>query len=338
MNQHFQDVHRRRTSNISNISNSSNSNSNSSNNNNINLKTEHTEEAIMINNTIRNNGNKNPNNHHPNNQKNNKIIDPNSIDVVQIEQILTNELNNCSMTDRNNIQEEIHGVNCCSSVSSSLLLSPSTTTTTINIGSETNENQNENDTITITPPELFEGERSLQLLTNELNNDEHIPRSKKYAYLLSQELQDKEEDIFSLLYVNTNEFRFMYLRCEFFDIKKTALRIVQVLDFLFEYYGKYALYRKIQLTDFTEYELTILKNKGYCQLLPSRDRGGRRIMVQFLLNDFDNVPIPVLVSCYLLFELSFIDGVSPIFSFFLYLKQRFSNFISVYLVSDLFFS
>jgi hypothetical protein len=293
MNQHFQDVHRRRTSNISN-SNSNSSNSNSSNNH-INLKTEHTEEA-MINNTIRNNGTKNPNNHHPN-QKN-KIIDPNSIDVVQIEQILTNELNNCSMTDRNNIQEEIHGVNCCSSVSSSLLLSPSTTT--INIGSETNET-NENET-TI-PPELFEGERSLQLLTNELNNDEHIPRSKKYAYLLSQELQDKEEDIFSLMYVNTNEFRFMYLRCEFFDIRKTALRIVQVLDFLLEYYGKYALYRKIQLTDFTEYELTVLKNKGYCQLLPSRDRGGRRIMVQFLLNDFDNVPIPVLVSCYLLFEL-----------------------------------
>ena len=321
MNQHFQDVHRRRTSNISNISNSSNSNS--SNNSNINLKTEHTEEAMNINNTIRNNGNKNPNNHPPNNQKNkNKIIDPNSIDVVQIEQILTNELNNCSMTDRNNIQEEIHGVNCCSSVSSSsLLLSPSTTNTTINIGSETNENKNENETNETITPELFEGERSLQLLTNELNNDEHIPRSKKYAYLLSQELQDKEEDtIFSLLYVNTNEFRFMYLRCEFFDIRKTALRIVQVLDFLLEYYGKYALYRQIQLTDFTEYELTILKNKGYCQLLPSRDRGGRRIMVQFLLNDFDNVPIPVLVSCYLLFELSFIDGVS-LYLLFLSLSQ-----------------
>jgi hypothetical protein len=271
------------------------------------------------NNAINNSINPNDNDNNNNNDPNNMIIDPSSIDVLQIEKLLINEKYNCSTQDRNDIQEEIHGVHSMAAVET---------------------------------PELLE--RSLKLLEIELNNDIHIPRSDKRAYLLSQQLQydmkmemememeyeqemdqeqeqeqqeqmhgdndndddprpsqnraqkekgkgkenenENENEKVLLLYVNTNEFRLMYLRCDFFNVQKAALRIVQALDFLLENYGEYALKRKIQLSDFTsDQELAVLK-KGMIQLLPSRDRGGRRIILSFFFNEFGNVPYHILVS------------------------------------------
>ena len=44
----------------------------------------------------------------------------------------------------------------------------------------------------------------------------------------------------------------MYSRCELLDVKMASKRLVQVLDFLLEIYGQYALERKIELSDFTK--------------------------------------------------------------------------------------
>jgi hypothetical protein len=182
-----------------------------------------------------------------------------------VERILINEMNNCTIKDRTEIQEELHGVLC---------LAPDET------------------------PELLT--RSLNQLSIELDNDDHIPQDEKRAYILSQQLQKEQEQEQeqhsnhqhqdssrqqqqqqqNVLYVNSIEFRLMYLRSGLFDVKKTAKRIVQALDLLLEIYGEYALERKIKLSDFTKNELKIMK-KGYIQLLPSRDRGGRRIIVVF---------------------------------------------------------
>jgi hypothetical protein len=193
----------------------------------------------------------------------NTIITSN--DTNDVEKILINEMNNCTIKDRTEIQEELHGVLC---------LAPDET------------------------PELLT--RSLNQLSIELDNDDHIPQDEKRAYILSQQLQKEQEQEQeqhsnhqhqdssrqqqqqqqNVLYVNSIEFRLMYLRSGLFDVKKTAKRIVQALDLLLEIYGEYALERKIKLSDFTKNELKIMK-KGYIQLLPSRDRGGRRIIVVF---------------------------------------------------------
>jgi hypothetical protein len=111
---------------------------------------------------------------------------------------------------------------------------------------------------------------------------------------LSQRLQNEHQQQQDILYVNSNEFRPMYLRSELFDVKKTAERIVQSLDFLLEIYGEYALKRKIKLSDFSKEELDIMR-KGYIQLLPSLDRGGRRSIVLFLA-EFSNATFQTEVS------------------------------------------
>jgi hypothetical protein len=187
----------------------------------------------------------------------NTIITSN--DTIDVEKILANEFSNCAIKDRTEIQEEIHGVHC---------MAPDET------------------------PELLT--RRLKQLSIELDNDDHIPVDKKQAYILSRQLQQEHEHN-KMPYVNCIEFRLMYLRCEFFDVKKTAKRLVQALDFLLENFGSYALERKIKLSDFTKEELNGMR-KGFIQLLPSRDRGGRRITVVFPGNNYDSAALRTQVS------------------------------------------
>jgi len=78
-------------------------------------------------------------------------------------------------------------------------------------------------------------------------------------------------------YVNTVGFRLKFLRCELFDAKKAAIRLMNYLDLMVEMYGIFALQRKVQLTDFSKNELQILR-AGYFQMFPFRDRSGRRVM------------------------------------------------------------
>ena len=82
----------------------------------------------------------------------------------------------------------------------------------------------------------------------------------------------------------------MLFRSELFDIKKAAVRLIKYLDLMVEMYGDWALQRKVRLADFTKSELQILK-AGYYQMLPFRDRSGRRIMciVGNLGSEFDAV-------------------------------------------------
>mmetsp|Transcript_25093 Transcript_25093/g.69213 ORF Transcript_25093/g.69213 Transcript_25093/m.69213 type:complete len:439 (-) Transcript_25093:1688-3004(-) len=78
-------------------------------------------------------------------------------------------------------------------------------------------------------------------------------------------------------YVNTNEFRLKFLRCELFDKRRAAVRLIKYLDLMVELYGMFAIQRKVTLKDFSKQEMQILR-AGYCQLFPFRDRSGRRVM------------------------------------------------------------
>ena len=190
----------------------------------------------------------------------NTIITSN--DTNDVEKILANEFSNCTIKDRTEIQEEIHGVHC---------MAPDET------------------------PELLT--ESLKQLSMELDNDDRIPVFEKHAYILSRQLEQEhgKQKQYTCCYVNSNEFHLMYLRCELFDVRKAAKRLVQALDFLLEYFGQYALERKIKLSDFTKKELNRMK-KGYMQLLPCRDRGGRRISITFPGNNHDIAALDTQVS------------------------------------------
>ena len=116
-------------------------------------------------------------------------------------------------------------------------------------------------------------ETALRELDREL---QIIPDKQKAAYLLSLRYPDS--------YVHQLDFKMRFLRFELFDPQKAAFRMVLCLDNFLELFGEYALQRPIRVSDFSKKEYKVLA-AGRIQVLPFRDRGGRRIFVGFPSRD-----------------------------------------------------
>jgi hypothetical protein len=70
---------------------------------------------------------------------------------------------------------------------------------------------------------------------------------------------DRSQKLFgSTTYLNTEEFRIMFLRCDLFDCRKAAIRLCDFVDLVHELYGDVALRRRTYFTDMTELEQRIL--------------------------------------------------------------------------------
>jgi len=142
-------------------------------------------------------------------------------------------------------------------------------------------------------PELLEA--SLLELDLALENDDLIPPFKKQAYRRSQKLRKT--------HVNDKSFRLRFLRMTLFDVEKAAEKIVNFLDISLDLFGGFALERAIRLSDFDNRELKYLR-EGEIQLLPFRDRSGRRILVCMNpLMPREDMEIPRLrakILCYML--------------------------------------
>jgi hypothetical protein len=134
-----------------------------------------------------------------------------------------------------------------SSMSTSSSSSASASSDTYNNNSES-ENENEN----------MNMDTSNNNSTNESNNNNN--NNNKYSY------------------VRSYLFCIKFLRSELFDVKKAADRYMQCIDFLVDYFGLFALERPLFLNDLNKEEHKLLK-EGQLQLLPSRDRSGRRVVV-----------------------------------------------------------
>ena len=79
-------------------------------------------------------------------------------------------------------------------------------------------------------------------------------------------------------YIRSFWFCIKFLRCELFDIQKSVDRYLSCIDFLVDYFGVFALERPLFLDDLNKEEHKLLK-EGQVQLMPSRDRSGRRVVV-----------------------------------------------------------
>lgn len=97
-------------------------------------------------------------------------------------------------------------------------------------------------------------------------------------------------------HTNSDDFRLRFLRCELFDVQKAAHRICEYLHRIRSFFGDFALEREVYLhKDFSREELREFR-KGCLQLLPFRDRSGRRILVIFPGEDIVNMNINLRVS------------------------------------------
>lgn len=124
------------------------------------------------------------------------------------------------------------------------------------------------------PPEENSVEKlreSLALLSKALDDIRD-----KVAYDEAQRMASEEG---SVTFVNDDAFRLRFLRAEQFRPKKAAERMVKNLDLLYRYLGPKGLKRPISMNDLDEKSIAVMKT-GSFQLLPSRDRSGRRIAVR----------------------------------------------------------
>jgi len=169
-----------------------------------------------------------------------------SNDSDEVDQLLSKELLQLSFKDRNNIKEEIHGV--------------------WNPFPEEKENPE-----SLTRALLDLDRELISIIRSNNSNgvqEEHIPSNR--------------------------EFKLAFLRCELFDVQKAAVRLIAYIKVIRGYCccgggvdgcvcGSFGCGRngggRIQSSKwFTKEEYTVLK-KGIFQLMPYRDRSGRRVFV-----------------------------------------------------------
>ena len=220
------------------------------------------------------------------NKPNEKIRDEDHHSMSPLEQhhsvdmLLAKELNQLSFRERNEINEEIHGVSTLYTVDET--------------------------------PELIC--QSLEQLGFELSH--RVPMHSKMAYERSQQiykenLQIQEPCSVSSLsgssssmknngngnpknpsgYVNDPDFLLLFLRRERFDVRKTALRLVNFMELVYKLWGEEALTIKTwqSQTYFDPFEREVLRSGSY-QVFQGRDRAGRRILGHFA---FDNLKLTV---------------------------------------------
>ena len=99
---------------------------------------------------------------------------------------------------------------------------------------------------------------------------ERLPRQNKNAYL-----QAYAKDA---AYVSNRDFRLMFLRADAFNVRNTALRMVDFFEAKLELFGADKLAKTIAMDDLSKDDLRCLE-AGYTQLLPERDRAGRAVIV-----------------------------------------------------------
>jgi len=162
-------------------------------------------------------------------------------DSNTLSDLLSRELLKLSLSDRTAIHEEIHGVRCLAVRETSELIYVALI-----------EFQTELDRISPKDKQAYEECKMRMML---------FPDEERTCYIL-----------------NNDDFRIRFLRCELFNAKEAARKFVNYLNFVRELWGpEIVLKRLIQCTDFTKSEMKLLR-KGYFQVLPFRDRSGRRVV------------------------------------------------------------
>ncbi|KAL3916129.1 MAG: hypothetical protein SGILL_005321 [Bacillariaceae sp.] len=84
-------------------------------------------------------------------------------------------------------------------------------------------------------------------------------------------------------YIHTKEFRLKFLRCELYDCKKAAERLLRYTEYMEEEYDMEVVERPLKIQDLKTKccrgkEVMESFKSGHTQTLPFRDRSGRKII------------------------------------------------------------
>lgn len=152
---------------------------------------------------------------------------------------LSREMQGLDANNRNAIHEEIHGVRCMTPVETPKLL-----------------------------------EESLEAFWSAVRA---IPESSKVAYNHCRRIASLRNGNPKHYAIEDPTFHLRFLRSELFDAEKAATRYINYLNFVHTHWGDIALEREIRFSDFSKEEIKLFR-KGLYQLLPVRDKAGRKVL------------------------------------------------------------
>ena len=111
--------------------------------------------------------------------------------------------------------------------------------------------------LNILQPDSFAYNRCQQLYGDD-NNDKIYENENENV----DDSKNDDEVIRSTNFINTDEFRIMFLRCGLFDIPNAARRLINFVELMYELYGDIGIQRRIRIDDLSECEIQLLK-AGY---------------------------------------------------------------------------
>ena len=170
--------------------------------------------------------------------------------VKIVDKLWSKEIYEMPKEDREGFLAELHGVQS---------LAVSETQATIQLGLET-----------------MEHEICKMVFQQSSSESSSVATNLTKSYLLAVEELKSE-------YVVAPEFRIRFLRTEFYDAQKAAVRYFKYLNLLYKTFGDCALRRPLQLSDLSDIEKAYI-GSGKVQILRSRDRMGRRIRLAYIGN------------------------------------------------------
>jgi hypothetical protein len=102
-------------------------------------------------------------------------------------------------------------------------------------------------------------------------------------------------------YLHTKEWRLKFLRCELYDSKMAAERLIKFTEYMYQEYDLEILEKPLRLSDLETRggprgkEVMDSLKSGHTQLLPFRDRSGRRVVTaHFKAMSYD---VEIRVGC-----------------------------------------
>ena len=191
---------------------------------------------------------------------------------MEADTMLSKAMHDASANDRNAIYEEIHGVRCLAkpetpgSVAQALhefdlVLQKDNRHNSHDVSNSNNDNKN-----------IFSSYNAI-LSKRKKFLDELLDSPNTGA----RGFGDKLSYCQNHYAIDDPAFRLRFLRAELFDVRKAVVRYCNYLNLVHELWGSVALDREVSLSDLDRSESALFR-KGYFQLLPFRDRSGRRVV------------------------------------------------------------
>jgi len=189
----------------------------------------------------------------------------NPFDIDISDDFLAKQFHSMHFQDRNDINEEIHGVRSMACEETTELIEGSLKLLAIEL-------QN----LPLRYKSIYRKASSMGENTNNNNSNGSLEDLVKEN---GEEIDGHLEAVSPpSCYVKSRNFQLAFLRCEFFNANKAAMRLAKYLELAYDLNGEEALRRPLRIDDFTSKEEEEIINAGHQQLLPFRDKSGRRVL------------------------------------------------------------